>query len=326
MKFLISLFVLVLSLARSSSAQIEFGEGTSISFATAEEGREVLTARDDFVERMSPFDRSVRLRSEEKVTEAEYLEFVSQHVLDWDEMDKKTLTDAIEGVRESIEALKLPLPEKIVLVKTSGEEEGGAAYTRGNAIVLPVERLQLPLARLQSLFCHELFHVISRADPEFRERLYSSIGFEKCQEIEFPPQLAPRKITNPDAPRNDHWIRLKLGDEEILAVPILFSIAEQFDPKVGSGLFEYLQFEMLVVEQLPDSGKVAPVFRDDEPRLVSLTRASGFFDQVGRNTSYIIHPEEILAENFAMIVLNNKEPVSPEVQDRIREALAEPKE
>jgi hypothetical protein len=43
---------------------------------------------------------------------------------------------------------------------------------------------------------------------------------------------------------------------------------------------------------------------------------------VGRNTDYIIHPEEILAENFALLVLGAGNVPSPEVLTRMREALA----
>jgi hypothetical protein len=51
------------------------------------------------------------------------------------------------------------------------------------------------------------------------------IGFTKCGEVEFPSDLKSRKITNPDAPRNDHAIQIRVGGEEVRAVPILFSNA-----------------------------------------------------------------------------------------------------
>ncbi|MBP1750946.1 MAG: hypothetical protein H6Q52_3485, partial [Deltaproteobacteria bacterium] len=37
-------------------------------FTSVEEGRSLLTARDEFIENMSPLDRSIRMRSEKPVS------------------------------------------------------------------------------------------------------------------------------------------------------------------------------------------------------------------------------------------------------------------
>jgi hypothetical protein len=58
-------------------------------------------------------------------------------------------------------------------------------------------------------------------------------------------------------------------------------------------------------------------------RSSSVRFASGFFEQVGRNTDYLIHPEEILADNFALLVVGDKRIVSPEVINRIKKVLEE---
>ena len=50
---------------------------------------------------------------------------------------------------------------------------------------------------------------------------------------------------------------------------------------------------------------------------------SGFFEQVGRNTDYIIHPEEILAENFALLMIGKRDVASPEILDKMRSALGQ---
>ena len=44
---------------------------------------------------------------------------------------------------------------------------------------------------------------------------------------------------------------------------------------------------------------------------------SGFFDQVGTNSQYIIHPEEILADNFALLVTGDGKIRLPEVLSRM---------
>ena len=187
-----------------SRAQLKLGENTSVVFATVQEAREILTSRDGFVQRMSPFDRAARMKTDRDVSEKEYLEFVGKSVLAWNDAEKQKITSALQGIQAELEALSLPFPKKVFVVKTTGHEEGMAAYTRANAIVLPESELVVPMAKIRHIICHELFHIMTRENPELREKLYGAIGFVKCNEVAFPEKLKPRKITNPDAPRNDH--------------------------------------------------------------------------------------------------------------------------
>ena len=101
----------------------------------------------------------------------------------------------------------------MLFIKTTGNEEGGAAYTRANAIVLPEAEMTAPVEKIRKTISHELFHVLSRANPDLREKLYAAIGFVKCDEVAFPLELKSRKLTNPDAPKNDHCILLQVGDK-----------------------------------------------------------------------------------------------------------------
>jgi len=57
--------------------------------------------------------------------------------------------------------------------------------------------------------------------------------------------------------------------------------------------------------------------------LVGLQQVAGFFEQVGRNTEYIIHPEEILADNFAILILQEHDVPSPGTIQKLGEVLKE---
>jgi hypothetical protein len=61
------------------------------------------------------------------------------------------------------------------------------------------------------------------------------------------------------------------------------------------------------------------------PRLVEVEAVEGFFEQIGRNTGYIIHPEEILADNFVLLVLGRTTPPvpNPEIPEEMRAILAQ---
>lgn len=307
------LFVLLIRALETglSCAQVSLGDRASVHFATVDEARGILMSRDEFVRRMSPFDRAARMKTDKDISEKEYLEFVGRNVLEWDEAEKQSVTSALQGIQTEFEALSLPFPKKMFVVKTTGDEEGGAPYTRANAIILPKAELTAPGAKLQKVICHEFFHILSRVNPELREKLYAVIGFVKCDELQFPAELKSRKITNPDAPANDHCILLKIEGKDRWAVPILFSSTEKYDPARGGQFFDYLQFQFLVVERQDDSPAVKPAYDDQKPKLVEMQPGSGFIEQVGNNTGYIIHPEEILADNFALLVLRQRNVPSP---------------
>jgi hypothetical protein len=317
---LVSIMILLL-FPRLSQAEMQFGAKTVVGFASANQGKEILMTRDDFIERLSPFDRAARMKTDKNVSERDFLNFIGNHVLLWDEAEKQKVANAFQGIQPRIEALSLPFPERIYMVKTTGNEEGGAAYTRGNAIILPKAHLVSDTTAIQRLICHELLHILSRANPDLRERLYGAIGFTKCNEVEFPLTLRSRKITNPDAPRNDYCIRLRVGSKESWAIPILFSNTEKYDISRGGEFFEYLNFQFLLVERSGDPPIARPLFDGPKPRLVAIQQVSGFIEQVGRNTSYVIHPEEILADNFALLVLGERNAPSPDVLERIKMVL-----
>jgi hypothetical protein len=305
---------------RPALAELQLA-GAKVHFASASEGSQTLKTRDDFVQRLSPFDRSARMKVARVVSEDEYLAFVGSNVIGWSQAQIELVSKVIDALQPQLGDLSLPLPATIQLIQTTGNEEGGAAYTRGAAIILTKDELAKDAETLQRFIAHELFHVLSRQNPELREKLYRIIGFEKCNEIELPPELKRRKITNPDAPRNDHFIRLRIDGRDCLAVPILLSSAETYDTKRGGEFFAYLQFQFLVIERSAGSQSYRPVLEGASPKLVGPERVSGFMEQIGRNTEYVIHPEEVLAENFALLVLKKTNVASPEILQKMKEVL-----
>ena len=318
-RFLIA-FACAAILSRPASADVPLG-GTTVHFASQNEGRQILTAKDEFIQRLSPFDRSARMKTDQAVSEDELLRFVGTNVSDWTLEETQTIQTALESIHGLLHDMPLSLPRPVQLIKTNGAEEGNAAYTRGTAVILPTSELGKSQTDLKKLVCHELFHVLSRQNPELREKLYGIIGFTKCNEITLPPELARRKITNPDAPRNDHFIRVKIDGHESLVIPILLSSVETYDVKRGGEFFEYLQLQFLVVEKDAGQGNFKPVVDGSSPKLVGMQQLSGFMEQIGKNTQYIIHPEEILADNFALLVLGEANVPSPEILQKMREVL-----
>ncbi len=302
------------------AAEVRLTPGSVIRFATVRQAGELLGARDEFVSRMSPFDRAVRMKSDRPVSEKEFLEWIARSALPWEAEEKERIARAIAKLSPELSRLKLEFPREVLIIK-SAVADAGAAHTRANAVVLPERMVRNPRTRWERLLAHELLHVLTRHNPELRRALYAVIGFRPCSEIELPAVLKARRITNPDAPWSDSYISVSQNGQTIDVVPVLFS-KEEYDPQKGGGLFAYLTFRLLAIEQTDDQWK--PKRRGGEPILLEVEAVSGFHEQVGRNTSYIIHPEEIIADNFALLLTGKQDVPSPEIPRKLREVLGKP--
>lgn len=287
-----------------------------IRFASLEEGAAELRKEDDFIVRLSAFDRSARMKTSEEVSASAFLSFVGGEVKAWTPDLEASVREAFEPLAPFFGEMKVgPLPE-VLLIRTSGLEEGNAAYTRGHCIVLPDSVLEKSPQELTGLLAHELFHILTRADPELRDRLYQSIGFEKCDEVVLPPDLADRRITNPDAPVWAHAIRVKVNGADVKVVPVLVAAVTQY-PKDGTEeFFQFLSLRFMRVGT--GEGTSATV----EPSgMLAVSQLEGFVEQVGRNTGYIIHPEEILADNFKLLATGAENVPSPQILENMRVIL-----
>jgi hypothetical protein len=284
-----------------TDTSLELQEGVAVVFAKPDDARKRLMVEDAFVGSLSPFDRSVRLETDKDVSDVEFLNYVGKQVRPWHPDEKHRIRAVVQSVAKKLAPFKLKFPEKILLIKTTGEEEGGATYTRSSSIVLPEAQLDEDDGTLEQVMIHELFHILTSSDPNLQEALYNIIHFKKCNEIDLPDSLRGKKITNPDAPRNDHYIEVEFDGRVVQVVPIIYSSAAGYDLKQGGDLFHYLTFRLLVIELAEGKWRFARG-RNGLPILLPAEQVPGYFDKIGANTDYVIHPEEILADNFALLV------------------------
>ena len=289
--------------------------------ASAGEGRDILTAKDDFIEQLSPFDRSARMKTGKTVSTDEFLSFVAQNVLSWEAEEKDRLQSVIATLEPKLQQFAPFLPDRIYLIKTTGNEEGGVAYTRGNAIIFPERQVMGDVVSLYKLISHELFHIILRNNKEMRSDLYGVIGFKKCPPFDIPGALLPRKITNPDTPMNQFCISINADKQKLLAVPILYSSTETYEKERGGSFFDYLQVAFLAVAKDNGPGRKPTPLKSDQAKLYSEEELGGFYEQIGRNTDYTIHPEEILADNFSLLFFGITELQSPEIIEKMKKVF-----
>ena len=311
----------------AATDSVQIGPASRVRFVDAPEASRILTRRDAFVAAMSPFDRSARLEVGREVSESEYLSLVAKQTLDWSSAERELVRVILEDFRVQTARWKLDLPPEVLFLKTTGREEGRAAYCRGAAVILPQSYVAKGGAALRQVVFHELFHVYSSHHPDMRRALYAVVGYEVCPEIALPPGLARVKLTNPDAPRMDAFIRLRVGDEGVAAAPILLGRSELYDERQGGPFFRQMDFRFLVLEregELRVAGdSLRPsVLSDGSPRLLVPADVPDYEAHIGRNTDYVIHPEEILADNFVLLADPQQEKVAtPEILDKLDAVL-----
>jgi hypothetical protein len=289
-----------------------------VKFASVEKSNNLLKQEDAFTKSWSQFDIDSRMHKQNS-TKEELLDFATKQTREWESDEKTKILTILKSIDKEIakEGYKIEIPNEIYFIKTTAKEEGGAGgYTRANYIVLKDDILSLSYEDLKKLLVHELFHVLTRNSPEFRMKLYAIIGFKLMNELEYPKDLQAYRITNPDAPQTDTYISLEVEGEPTDCMMILYSKEEYTEGE----FFKYLNVGFLSLKE--DSLK-AIEYKDDKPVIYSFEEVTGFFEQVGKNTKYIIHPEEILADNFAFTILKEEGLPNPNIVDEIKKKLRE---
>jgi hypothetical protein len=288
-----------------------------VIFAGLQEAGAILGWEDDYIRATRPLERRVKLRRTQPVDAAEYRRQMAAQALDWTEEERRRLAPLAERTEAFVATLRARMPARILLIK-AGDIMDGAAHTRVNAIVLP--QSFLASARQEDLaymLGHELFHLLSRHDERARERLYAAIGFRGCERTELPAALEPRRVTNPDAPGDRHTIGVRHKGQPVEVMPVSLLPSGALDP--AKGFIAQMRTPWLLVERR--DGLCRATGRSAETQ-----ELEGLFEQIGRNTEYVIHPEEILADNFALIALaaiTGRHPPlpSPQVVERMRAIL-----
>lgn len=262
---------------------------------------------DGFFDNISIVDMAIQLKTEKSFTDRksalkEYKSYLRTEVLDWTDTEKILLIEIFDSIKAQVHRVNPKLmPEDIRLVKIKTTHYGpDVYYTRGHNIMIPENALTRQGARqmLEPVMIHEVFHLISRYDKPLREKLYALIGFFPHQlDLQIPNTIRSRWLTNPDGISTDYYINLTDEQKSAKAIPLILSNKERFTSE-NPTFFSYLQFDLFELDE-PNS-----TLKHGEALGTTLTDGMmpGFFEQIKDNTQYIIHPDEIVADNFIYAV------------------------
>jgi hypothetical protein len=288
----------------SGDTAVESDAGTVFSyrFADKDEAAELLLSNRAYYENMTQNDLNYRLQELDATLE-ELEAFAATQTLDFTDEEKAAVDEAMAFITQCCreKGYKLPATDDIVFAKTTMKEEsdGAAAYTHGKQIYLGESLFQNhalsvhPHNRLyfRTMVAHELFHCLTRQHPDFRADMYALLGFTVEEEdFDFPREVRDRIISNPDVEHHNSYAAF-LIDGEMRDCTLAFVVKPFQQP--GDTFFEGLKEG--------ETTGLVPV--DDLSTVYTIQDAANFWDVFGKNTNYVIDPEETLAENFSYTIV-----------------------
>ena len=304
-------------LANIAAGKISFAfAGSTVELLDSAEAAGFNGKSDVYTKALTPFDLAIRLNKPDAV-EADYLQKAAAAVHNWTSSEAADLEQAFKAVEAytARQKLKLGLPRVIQVIKTDGSEEFEAeGYTRGSRIILKIG----PEPPSAHLVAHELFHVVSRANPALRDRVYAVFGFKACNPISLDDATRGQTITNPDCPVVEHYIELPFANRQVPFALVLYSKKPY---KAGGNLGEYAAIGLIALKG--DGRDKEPVVTDGTFIIHELGEVPELFKKVGTNTQYLLHPEEISAEHFAMLVMEESVR-EPKYLEGVKQALRNP--
>ncbi len=240
-----------------------------------------------------------------------YLTFLQKDVTNFSSEEMSMMVQIMKEAKSLCDAVSPQIfPANLQLIKTRSRNYGNSVYyTRENCIVIPENELKTKgYDGLLSVILHEIFHVYSRTNPEKRSRLYELIGFRHLEynaNLEIPEPLKSQILLNPDGSDFAYYISLKLEDStELKAIPLIYSKTATFDPKKPA-FFNYMTFELFEIQ--PIARGYAVQTKKDGSSTRALVGSGDFNRQIRDNTRYIIHPDEIMADNFMFLMRREKD-------------------
>ena len=243
---------------------------------------------------------------------AAYKTFLQTDVSPFTTKEKELLSRVWKKVYEDCQSIRDGLfPDAIPLAKTNANHYGpGVYYTREKGIVIPTNELYAGNEDgLYRVMLHELFHIWSRLHPQKRKALYALIGFDKLPvgiaELQMVDSLRQRILLNPDGIDFSYSIKLIKADGSLIeAIPMIQANRADYAPTQPS-FFEYLSFQLFPLQK-EANGVYTVMSKPNGDPIEDLVSSTNFMEIISDNTGYIIHPDEIMADNFILWVQKNR--------------------
>lgn len=310
--FYLFLFFLITGCASQSGKKVNATERPGYRLLSKTEASKwvVLDEKETFFAKVANLEMSIQMKEnreedDREVVLEDYKKMLQNDLQEFSKEEKTVTKKMFDRALELCYLVdpNLNLPE-IFLIKTAGKYYGASVYyTRDNSIIIPSNMLKMDIKGTNDAFLstmiHEIFHIYSRYNKDKRDALYQRIGFEKLPELSLSEFLKKRVLYNPDGVdlRYSITVKDKETGREFEAIPVIYSRYKAYETSLNA-FFGYLTFQLFEVKNR--AGVWSVVNKDVGYSIDELT---GFWEQVGRNTMYNIHPDELCADNFVIMAL-----------------------
>ncbi|MDG1438196.1 MAG: hypothetical protein P8P98_04410, partial [Emcibacteraceae bacterium] len=314
--YMLNFKTFILSLISSITLIISPASATEYKFADIETGIRILSAHDEFLTDMKPIEIALRVGSPTADKTVDDLRaHYAANVIEWPAAEKALMKALLVTHKKKLAKIEHLLPDEVYFIKVTNEVESGIAHTRGNAFVSPQRRPSIST----KLFFHQIFHLISRHNRVNRATLYNIIDFRPCY---FRPteEVDKYSVKNPEAPFTEFFLPVEINDRDTNVMTYLHTTHEGFDPSIEGGFDGHITGDL--IEVTVDNGICEPVLKaNGKAQIYKHEDVPNFYDKVGRNTNFDIHPEEIIADNFAFLMMNKKDLIDPDIPEDIEDWL-----
>lgn len=262
--------------------------------------------KDGFYDQISKLDIEIQMKKTTAFVSREnaltaYKAFLKSEVKSWTTEEKLVMSDIFYKVKKLCDTISPRIfPGDISLIKVKTNHYGkDVYYTRGNNIMVPENIFPSPAVSEQlPVMIHEVFHILSRNNPALRNDLYSLVGFKKADKtVQLNEAVSKKLLTNPDGISYQYLIELEGPNGIEKAIPLITSRFTSYRND-NQMFFDYLNFDLYKLKDQPTAYEV----ESDAvgKTTIPLNSTPSFFKKIKDNTQYIIHPDEIMADNFML--------------------------
>lgn len=294
--------------------------GSGVKFASLAEAQQIISQQDEFLSSLNQLDIDARL-GKTGGTLDELIEKQKASCLEFTDEEKDMVSKGIMSIMKNLMAMNatgaMPRGEILFVKTTMAEELDAGGYTRGTTIYLGEQIFEMPEAELNQILAHELCHVLTRTNPELKEQLYKAIDFKLltngASTADVSADIAERWLSNPDVEKLSAYADFTINGN---TVPCAMYIYLDKDYQAGNPVFPSMKTGLIALDD-----NLKPLMKDGKTVVYSTADATDFYTKMGKNTDYVIDPEECIADNFAFLANGITDKPNPEILQRIMTAL-----
>lgn len=277
--------------------------------------------RDDlekFFDKITAVDAAIQMKKEFLITTprdeviGEYMGFLQRDVSSFTKEEAEYIVKAMNEAFQLCQKVSNTFfPDEILLIKSHGNAYGGDTYyTRENCIIIPKQALaKRNYDEFLKVMLHEISHIVTRTRPSVKVQLYALIGFKKiANPLVINDSLKQRLLTNPDGVELDWATTLTSADNKsVFAMPLLYAKNATWSSLMPA-FFDNLGWNYFELAPSADAKSLVVLTRGDKQQSTLDTEGINDMFLEKFNTQYIIHPDEIVADNFSLLMLSEKKP------------------